>query len=94
MVTWFLPQVAHAQPESIEELVLAVNKTIINPLIQLLFAVALVYFIWGLVAFIINKANNPEKAQTGRSHMLWGIIGMAIMAGVFGIMQLLTTLLG
>ncbi|OGI96405.1 hypothetical protein A3I25_00020 [Candidatus Nomurabacteria bacterium RIFCSPLOWO2_02_FULL_42_17] len=70
-----------------------VNQTILNPLIALLFAVALVMFIWGVVEFTAN-AGNEEKRTTGRQHILWGIVGMIIMISVFGIMRLITGTIG
>ena len=66
---------------------------IINPVIYVLFTIAFVVFIWGLVQFTANL-NNEEARSTGAKHMLWGIIGMVIMVGgnkiadlVFGTVQ-------
>ncbi|OGI94937.1 hypothetical protein A2917_01900 [Candidatus Nomurabacteria bacterium RIFCSPLOWO2_01_FULL_42_17] len=65
-----------------------VNAQIINPLILFLFALAVVYFLFGLFQFIAN-ANNDEKRTIGRSHMLWGIVGLTIMMGVWFILGLI-----
>jgi len=51
-------------------------------------AVAIVFFIYGLVEFI-GGANNEEKRKTGKQHIIWGIIGLFIMAAVWGIMSIL-----
>ena len=59
-----------------------VDNMIINPLILLLFALALVYFLYGMFEFLSNQ-ENEEKKTTGKSHMLWGIIGITIMMGVW-----------
>jgi len=59
---------------------------IINPLIILLFAAALLYFIWGVLRFIYYPENTKERAD-GKRHMIWGIVGIAIMLSVFGIMN-------
>ena len=61
---------------------------IINPLILFLFALAVVYFLYGVLEFILNQTNE-EKKTSGKSHMLWGIIGITIMLGVFSIMNML-----
>ena len=66
----------------------SVNSNIINPLILFLFALALAYFLWGTFEFIANSEND-EKKTTGKNHMLWGIIGITIMMGVFGIMNII-----
>jgi len=70
-----------------------VDTLIINPLIGLLFALAIVYFLYGVFEFIANQ-ENEEKKTTGKSHMLWGIIGIVIMMAVFTIMGLILNTLG
>jgi len=77
---------------SIETLMKSINRVIINPLIILLFALAMVYFIYGLVRYLLSS-ENEEIRKTSKQHMLWGIIGMFIMVSVFGIMNILLTTL-
>ena len=55
---------------------------VINPLITFLFALAVVYFLYGLIEFIANQ-ENEEKKTTGKQHMIWGVIGITIMMGVW-----------
>lgn len=69
------------------------NTLIFNPLIRLLFAVALVYFLYGVVEFIAG-ADNEEKRAKGRMHMLWGVVGLGIMVGVWTILQITVNSLG
>ena len=69
-----------------------VNREIINPLITLLFALALVYFLYGLYEFIAGGAND-EKKTTGKSHMLWGLIGVTIMMAVWTILGIILSTL-
>lgn len=70
-----------------------VDRMIINPLILFLFALAVVYFLYGVLEFIMNQENEEAKTK-GKSHMLWGIIGITIMMGVFTIMNILLSTLG
>ncbi len=65
-----------------------VNMLIINPLIRLLFALAVVYFLYGVYEFIVN-GDNDEKKTTGKSHMLWGIVGLTVMIGVWAILGII-----
>lgn len=90
MVHLSLFPIAYADVDS---LVYKVNKVIINPLIFFMFAVALMYFIYGVFEFISNS-ENEEKRTAGKSHMLWGVIGMFIMVAVFTIMSIITNTLG
>jgi uncharacterized membrane protein YidH (DUF202 family) len=78
----FYPQIAYA---SVDDFILKVNGQIINPLIIFLFALAVVLFLYGLVEFIGNGAND-EKKTTGKSHMIWGVVGLTIMMGVWFIL--------
>ena len=70
-----------------------VNREIINPLIMLLFALAVAYFLYGALEFIIN-GQNEEKKTSGKSHMLWGVIGITIMMGVWFILSVILNTFG
>lgn len=78
---------------SVGTLMKSINRVILNPLILFLFALALAYFLYGVMQFIINPGNE-EIRKTGKSHMMWGVIGMVIMVSVFGIMQLIVNTIG
>lgn len=79
--------------QDIDTLMAKIAKLIINPAIVLIFAVALITFLYGLLEFLQN-AENPDKRSTGQSHMLWGVIGMFIMMSVFTIMRILQQTVG
>lgn len=64
-----------------------VVREIINPLILLLSAVAFVVLIWGIFEFILN-AGDAAKRETGRQAILWGVVGMVIIFGAYGIINL------
>jgi uncharacterized membrane protein YidH (DUF202 family) len=65
-----------------------VDTVIINPLIGFLFALAVLYFIYGVAQFIFNP-DNEEQKTTGKSHMMWGIIGITIMMGVWTLLNVM-----
>lgn len=92
-LTYFVQAYVVFAAQDIDTLMGKIAKLIINPLIIFVFALALVFFIYGLVEFLIN-AENPEKRKTGQSHMLWGIVGMFIMMSVFTLMRLLANTIG
>ena len=84
---------AYATSASLDEFIGNVDTMIINPLIGLLFALAVVYFLYGVFEFLSNQANE-EKKTTGKSHMLWGIVGITIMMGVWTILGIIVNTLG
>ena len=69
------------------------NEYILNPLILLMFAVALLVFFWGLLR-LIWYSDSDEERDTGRRVIVWGIIGMLIMISVYGIINLLLSTFG
>lgn len=72
----------------IDTLLLKINKVIINPAIGFIFAVALAYFLYGLVEFLMKRDSDTGRAD-GKRHMIWGIVGMFIMLSAFGIVNLI-----
>lgn len=66
---------------------------IIIPIIYLIMALAVVYFVWGVLVFIQN-ADNPEKRADGYKHMIWGVIGIFIMVSANGIISIIKSTLG
>jgi uncharacterized membrane protein len=77
---------------SVYRLIGSIENLIINPLIELLFAAGLVFFLWGLAQFIMN-ADSDEGRTKGKQHMIWGIIGMFIMVGAYAIINILSNTL-
>lgn len=85
MINLFSANVAYA---SVDSFVANLNRLIINPLIILLFALALVYFLYGVFEFLSNQ-ENEEKKTAGKKHMIWGIVGLTIMMGVWFILNVI-----
>jgi hypothetical protein len=77
---------------SVYRLIDSIQVLILNPLIGLLFALALVMFLWGLAQFIISS-DSEEGRSTGKRHMIWGIVGMFIMVGAYAIVNILSNTL-
>lgn len=60
-----------------------------NVAVPLLFAVAFIVFIWGVFTYFIAGGADEEKRETGKSLMLWGIIGFFLMVSVWGLVNIL-----
>lgn len=92
----FLPTLAFAQTQpnlnGISSLVTQIGG-IIAKLIPLMFALAIVYFFWGVITYI-RSAGDPKKADEGKSIMIYGIIGIAVMASLYGLVAWLQGTLG
>jgi hypothetical protein len=83
---------AYAASPEFDNFILNVNTLIINPLILLLFGLAIAYFLFGVFKFIANQENEDKKTE-GKQHMLWGIIGITIMMGVWTILNVILSTL-
>ena len=65
----------------------------LNTVIVILFILLTIYFIWGVLQYV-GAAGDEEKLKDGRRHMLWGLIGLAVVAAAWGIANLLVNYLG
>jgi hypothetical protein len=75
--------------EKIYSILSKINEIIINPIIVLLFGVALLYFVYGVFEYIWKAKSDPAKMKEGRLHMGWGLFGMFVMVSVFGFFKLI-----
>jgi len=66
-----------------------IKAQIVNPIILLLFGLALVYFLYGLVEFLW-QGDTVKNSKEGRDKIIYGLIGMAIMASVYGFLYVIT----
>ncbi|MEI8270302.1 MAG: hypothetical protein WCG45_02950 [bacterium] len=55
--------------------------------IPLIFALAIASFVWGVVQYVINNDEEGKRAK-GRDFMIWGIIALAVMVSVWGLVQI------
>lgn len=62
---------------------------IVNPIVLLIFAVAVVVFSYGIFE-MIWKGGDADARSQGRKHMIGGIIGMFIMLSAWGIINLIS----
>ncbi len=65
---------------------------VLDSIVPLLFAIAFAVFIWGMVKFI-STAEAAEKEQ-GRQFMIWGVVALAVMFSVWGLVRILTDTFG
>lgn len=65
-----------------------------DSVIPLIFAVATVMFVWGVVQFFIINADEEKKRAQGKQFMIWGIIALAVMLSVWGLVGILSTTFG
>ena len=65
---------------------------ILKAIIPILMAIGLAYFIWGVIRYVI--ADGEEAKKKGKDTMIYGIIGFAVISGLWGLVNMVVTLLG
>ena len=71
-----------------QDLLCYITQIINDSVIPLIFALATVMFVWGVVQFVINSDEEAKK-EKGKQFMLWGIIALAVMVSVWGLVKIL-----
>lgn len=92
-----IPAIALAQTTgngaTVESLLQSISTTIINPLINFLLVLATMVFLWGVIQYVI-AGESADKAQKARNQIVWGLVGLAIMAGAKGIVDIIENSIG
>ena len=63
-----------------------INDAILQPIVMLLMALAVAYFLYGVMKFVRDQSSEDAQVE-GNRHMVWGVVGIAIMVSVWGILN-------
>jgi len=70
-----------------------VNKAIINPLIILLFGIAILVFLYGVFEYVKGGSSEDGRSK-GAQHMFWGVFGLFIMVSALGLVNFIANSVG
>ena len=65
---------------------------ILSAVVPILIALGVVYFVWGVVSYVI--ASDEEAKKSGRDRIIYGIIGLAVIIGLWGLVNILKSTFG
>jgi hypothetical protein len=82
---------AGTQITSIEGMICKIGQ-ILNSIIPVLIALGVVYFVWGVISYVISS--DEEAKKTGRNRIIYGIIGLAVIVAVWGLVNILVRTFG
>jgi hypothetical protein len=71
--------------------ILAQLQGLVNAAIPFMFALAFLFFLFGLVKFMFSAGNEDAK-DTGKRIMIWGIVILFVMVAVWGIVNFISSL--
>ena len=58
-------------------------STLLNSTLPVLVALGVVYFVWGVVQYFIGDSD--EAKEKGRDRIIYGIIGLVVIVGLWGL---------
>jgi len=87
---FLLPAIALAQVPTGEYAFGTINlvEDWIERLTPLVIGAAMLFFLYGLMKFVLNSGNEEAKEE-GKRIMIWGIISLFVMVSVWGLVGLL-----
>ncbi len=63
-------------------------------LVPVLFALAFLVFLYGIVKAYIFSEGDPERVKEGHKLILWGIIGFVVMISLWGLVNVVANTFG
>lgn len=79
-----IPQISFAAFDKVKSL-LRDFKSLLDLLIPIIFALALIFFFYGLADFI--RTASEKTKEEGKNRMKWGIIALFVMISIWGIIK-------
>jgi hypothetical protein len=73
----------------IQTLLQGIGDFMDGTVIELIMAIAFVYFIWNTYRYFILGGANPESQEKAKAHALWGIVAFAVIVSLWGLVNLL-----
>jgi uncharacterized membrane protein YuzA (DUF378 family) len=92
---WALPFMAFAQTtvnSSYISSLIGSAKTLLDQIVVFLIALAVVWFIWNVISYAMSS--DDDKKSKAKSQMIWGIIAIAVIVSVWGLVAILQGVFG
>ena len=91
---WALPFMAGAQvvnPTYLSSLI-GSAKGLLDQIVVFLIALAVVWFIWNVIKYAMSS--DEDGKDKAKSQMIWGIIAIAVIVSVWGLVAILQNIFG
>ena len=87
-----LPLVAAAQVPEVGGIFDQIQK-LFNYALILIFAIAAIYFLWGVVGYISTSGDEASRKKA-KEHMIYGLVAIAVMLTFWGLILVVTNYFG
>ena len=82
-----------ASNPKLQDLICYLVNGLLSAVIPLIFALAIVIFVWGIVRYVIG-ADDEKERERGKQFMIWGVIALSVMVSVWGLVHIVTNTFG
>lgn len=82
---------AHVEDGTIQDIICRIGN-VLDTLIPILIVLGIVYFVWGVVTYVIGK--DEEAKKRGKDKIIYGIIGLVVIVAMWGLVGIITNTFG
>lgn len=68
--------------------------SLLNQLVPLIFALAFIWLIWGIVKYIEAGAGDPKTRDASRDNIIYALIFLFVMSSVWGLVRVISNTVG
>jgi hypothetical protein len=86
--------VSNLKDKTLQQLVVDTVTIAGRYVLQLLLALTVFVFLYGLMKFMFKGQESDTARAEGRQVMMWGIIGLFVITSIWGLVAIATSLLG
>ena len=91
VLTAALPFSANAAISNVDD-IFAFIQHLLNVILPLIIAAAVVYFVWGM--FQLFLAGDEEKKDKAKTTIIYGVIAIFVMVSIWGLVNILSNTFG
>ncbi|OGI60557.1 hypothetical protein A2641_03425 [Candidatus Nomurabacteria bacterium RIFCSPHIGHO2_01_FULL_37_25] len=74
------------------EAILCKIAQLFTQIVPIIIILGVIYFVWGVISYVIG--DDAEAKKKGRDRIIFGIIGLAVIVTVWGLVKILTNTFG
>ena len=82
---------ANVDPGTMQDIICKIGN-ILDTVIPILIVLGIVYFVWGVISYVISK--DEEAKKRGKDKIIYGIIGLVVIVAMWGLVGIVTKTFG
>lgn len=90
LLSFALPVLTFAQADDSQVRDILSNfRSWLNIIIPILIVIAVIYFIWGVIQYVVMSKGDEEAQAAARNKIVWGLIGIFVILSFYGLVYFL-----